>query len=173
MWLESNRYQVLTILICTWKRCQSFGKANAQGSSEIKTLHCLHRVQTATAKAVLLFSFGPEDLKQLGFFPPWQAIGRFHRELRTVLLVRLRLADAPQFYDLPSMEVTLECLVHVSANMVARGNRSVSLQPTDRVLLQQLLGTLLEVGMVVCVSARRMILVYLSIDACVAFAQFV
>nr|CAB3265825.1 rotatin-like [Phallusia mammillata] len=72
-------------------------------------------------------------------------IVRFHRELRTVLLVRLRLADAPQFYDLPSMEVTLECLLHVSATLVASSNGRAQMEATDRVLLQQLLGTLLEI----------------------------
>uniref|UniRef100_H2YGD6 Rotatin N-terminal domain-containing protein n=1 Tax=Ciona savignyi TaxID=51511 RepID=H2YGD6_CIOSA len=77
-----------------------------------------------------------------------QSFLRFHRELRTVILVRLRLADAPQFYDLPSMEVTLQCLVHISANQVTidiQRNQIVDISATDKVLLQQLLGTLLEI----------------------------
>ncbi|CAK8690926.1 unnamed protein product [Clavelina lepadiformis] len=71
----------------------------------------------------------------------------FHRELRTVILVRLRLADAPRFYDLPSMEVTLQCLVHISANRIACCNQNKQLltDPISKILSQQLLGTLLEV----------------------------
>ena len=66
-----------------------------------------------------------------------QLMSEFYQELRTVILVRLRLADAPQFYDLPSMEVSLECLVNVSANHVNTSENNV--------LLQQLIITLLEV----------------------------
>ena len=76
-----------------------------------------------------------------------QACECFHRELRTVILVRLRLADAPRFYDLPSMEVTLQCLVHISANRIACCNQNKQLltDPISKILSQQLLGTLLEV----------------------------
>ena len=64
-----------------------------------------------------------------------------------MILLRLRLADAPQFYDVPSMEITLECLVHVSAARMAMASdfHRVKNEPTDRALLQQLLSTLLEV----------------------------
>uniref|UniRef100_H2YGD7 Uncharacterized protein n=1 Tax=Ciona savignyi TaxID=51511 RepID=H2YGD7_CIOSA len=46
------------------------------------------------------------------------------------------------------MEVTLQCLVHISANQVTidiQRNQIVDISATDKVLLQQLLGTLLEI----------------------------
>lgn len=82
---------------------------------------------------------------------------RFHHELRKAVLFRLQLAHAPQFYDLPSMEVALASLVHVSANRIKCANKQqadswpTGLSDKDEFLLKAILRTLLEVRVfVIC-----------------------
>nr|XP_039269179.1 rotatin-like [Styela clava] len=95
----------------------------------------------------------------------------FQAALCHILLIRLKLADAPQFYDLPSMEVTLECLVHntafsgwTTADVLQwyPNQRHVSLPRDGTILCRQLISTLLEVVSAFHIESRGSSMSYMG-----------
>lgn len=71
-------------------------------------------------------------------------VHKFQSTLCRIILLRLKLANTPRYYDLPSMEVTLDCLLHSTAACAERKHSDEFFYDDDSMPVQ-LMSSLFEV----------------------------